>query len=80
MKTILELAAAAALLCAAACAEKTKEEPAAESAPATTETPQAAATSEEDLLHKPDPIGKYGAGIVLTAATPLNSVDRKSVV
>ena len=75
MKTILELAAAAALLCAVGCAEKTKEAPAAESAPATTtETHQAAATNEEDLLHKPDPIGKYGAGIMLTAGTPLNSV------
>ena len=73
LKKILDLVAAGALLCAAACAEKPKQEPAAEAAPATT-AQEAAAPSEGDLLHKADPIGEYGAGIVLTAETPLTSV------
>ena len=74
MKTMFKIAAAGAMLCAGACAEKPKQEPASEAAPAPTETQEASATREEDLLHKPDPVGKYGAGIVLATETPLKSV------
>jgi uncharacterized protein DUF4920 len=74
LRTILKIAAAGVMLCAAACAEKPKQEPASEAAPATTDTQEAAAPIEGDLLHKPDPAGKYGAGIVLLAETPLKSV------
>ena len=74
MKTMFKIAAAGAMLYAGACAEKPKQEPASEATPATTETQEASATLEADLLHKPDPVGKYGAGIVLMTETPLKSV------